>query len=100
MLKTNTFNDSRKELKRNQLCGVKYLASGGSGYVADWGTPPVPVADPGFQVRGGVHFYRFFLISIDIFIVYQYFPPHFNAFMHIKSLEFFCKQRAKRAGFF
>ena len=39
MLKTNIFNDWRKEKKRNQLCGVKYLASGGSGYMADRGTP-------------------------------------------------------------
>ena len=41
--KTNTFNDSRKEKQRNQLCGVKYLDSGESGHAADRGTPPVPV---------------------------------------------------------
>ena len=41
MFKKYIFNDCRKEKKRNLLCGVKYLASGGSGYVADRGTPPV-----------------------------------------------------------
>ena len=39
MLKTNTFNDSRK--KKRSLCGVKYLVSGVSGYEVDRGTPPV-----------------------------------------------------------
>ena len=31
MLKTNIFNDCHTERKKNQLCAVKYLASGGSG---------------------------------------------------------------------
>ena len=47
MLKTNIFNDCHKERKRNQLCGVKYLASGSSGYVADRGTPPVELVTAG-----------------------------------------------------
>ena len=46
MIKINIFNDCLKE-KKNQLCSVKYLANGGSGYAADPGTPPVVIRSEG-----------------------------------------------------